>query len=312
MARGVLARVVAVFCMILLLGQTPTVTAASAHAVETAATASFSHSSPPYIQPWWRTIISAKISDPVGIMQARCYFRASAKDAYVYVVMEARANGTFTATLPALGNIAKSLQYRLLAVNNAGSIARTADFVVPVSREWGAMPSWQIYDQSNALQVSTEAEQTAVAARGLLHVDDAITITSTDPTERYLSNPSANIQIVDHKTTKLDLVASATKPSESTTSSVALPAMSKASEQPSIMPKPLNLTLAIATPSPSASQKEVTQQSGASTIMGMKPSTFWWTIAGVAAVAIGGTVAAMSSGGGGGGGAKTGSVAVHW
>jgi hypothetical protein len=308
MVRGVLTRVVAVFCMILLLEQTPSITTISVHAAETTATTSFSHSSPPYIQPWRRTIISAQISDPAGVKLARCYFRASADDEYVYVIMKAETNGTFTATLPALGNIAKLLQYRLLTVNNAGHIVRTADFVVPVDRNWGHRPSWQSDDYGTAIQVFTEAEQAAVAARGLLRVDDTYTIASTDPTERYLSNPSVHILTTDNETTKPD---STTKPSASATS-LDLLASPQKPEQLTITTKSTNPMLFAATPSHSADQKEAIQQSGASTIMGMKPSTFWWIIAGVAAVAIGGTVAALSSGGGGGGGAKTGSVVVHW
>jgi len=308
-SRGVLARVAAVICMMLLLEQTPLVTTVTALATET----SFSHSPPPYIQPWRRTIINTKISDSAGIKLARCYFRASQNAEYVYVTMEAGADNTFTATLPALGNIAKSLQYRLLAVNNTGQVVRTAEFVAPVNHEWSSIPAWQTADYSNAIQVSTEAEQTAVAARGLLRVDDTVTIASTDPSERYLSNPSADIQTVTNDTTKPDVIASIANPPESATSPVTTLAIPKLPEQSAITSNTTNPMLVAEPPSSSASQKEATPKSDdTSTIMGMKSSTFWWIVAGVAAVVIGGTVAALNSGGGSGSGAKTGSVGVHW
>lgn len=288
---SLLARSVAIICIVMVSAQMTLMSAITAHAADAAPATAFSHHPPEYLQPGARILVNCRISDPAKIKLARCYFRAAGDAEYVFVPMNTWPNNLFTATLPAMSNSAKALQYRFLSVNSMGQIAKTSEFTVNVKQVQGNIPYWQSAADPGTIKVNTEiAREESIASQGVTGFDDKILIQVAQSSARYL----------------LESGAGGTGVAMATDGSAAVAAKNTGVTQiASGTGKSTNSVLDAPT-------------KGSSTIMGIKSSTFWWIVAGVTVAAIAGTVAAVSnssggSGGGSGGGQSgSGSITAHW
>ncbi|MDD5286084.1 MAG: hypothetical protein PHD54_09500 [Desulfuromonadaceae bacterium] len=163
--HGMICRCISLFFMALVAVQADFVAALAAEAAPSSVT-SFSHDSLSHVVPGVRIRVKATISAPAGIKLARCYFKASDETDYFFVAMQ-KLEGTettYTAILPALSNNAKVIQYRFLAVNNFGLLAKTDEFASPVRP--GVVPEWQYTDSRETIKVSTELDQAPQTASG--------------------------------------------------------------------------------------------------------------------------------------------------
>jgi hypothetical protein len=268
--------ITALLCIMLMAIQADLTAAVAAGAAELALAMSFTHSAPKHVQPGKRIIISSKITDPSGLKLARCYFRADAEADYVFVPMEAGAKNTFKAVLPAVSDNAQTVQYRLLAVNNTGQIAKTNEFSVAVKSVKGPLPKWQQAERGEPIHVGIEVEpQEGGISQKVTGFSDNITVDLAESSLRFMLVSGAGLATgIAASSGSSGAAAGATATSAGTVGGTASAATS-----------------------------------GSGTIMGMKASTFWWVAAGAAVVI--GTGLALS-GGGGGGGSNDGSIAVKW
>ena len=95
-----------------------------------AAQTRFDHSAPGYLVPEKRVQVAANVTDPKGVKLARVYFKTPAQADYVFVPMSVTRGNSYVATIPAVNASAPSLQYVLLAVNNAGEVSKTTEYTV--------------------------------------------------------------------------------------------------------------------------------------------------------------------------------------
>lgn len=82
-----------------------------------------------------RLTLAAEVeNEAAGIDLVRLYFRAGGED-YVFVAMQPEADdaGTFTATMPALAQNTRSLDYFLLVRSGDGSVVKSQNFTAEVS-----------------------------------------------------------------------------------------------------------------------------------------------------------------------------------
>ena len=249
-----------------------------------AATTRFTHAPYSYAVPGNRITITGTINDPAGIKIARCYFKASGEADYVFVPMQ-KQEGTLTiysATMPALSNNTKSIQYLLLAVNNSGQVAKTAEFVIPVTESL-VVPGWQSSAIGRAaIRVSTELAKAPETVSGFT---DDVTVDAVESTARFMVASEVGVA-----------------------SGLAVSAGSAAASAG---------TAGTAVSAAAVGTAVVAGSVATGTIMGLSATAFWLVAAGVAAVAVGGAAAAASGGGGGGskgggGSTGTGSAIARW
>jgi hypothetical protein len=278
--NGFWRRCMAIICMLLAILQTELLSAAAVYAAELSFATSYLHDVPGFIMPGARTIIQGRIIDPRGVKEVRCYFKIDGEADYLFVPMVAEAEDRFSATLPALGKNAQALKYRLLAVNNANQLSKTAEFRIPVTADASTPPPWQASAGSGFVRVSTESEvRAAGGSRRGGGFSDTLAIDVVEPSERLLVRSGTSIAVT--KTTGPPEIPAAVN--GATIKAQAAPVLKATADTPA-----------------------------RETIMGLSPTTFWWIVGGVVAVAIGGAIAASSGGGGGGGAPSNGTVKIRW
>ncbi len=145
------------------------------------------HTAPEFVIQERRININARIVDPRGIRLARCYFKVEGESEYLFVRMAARNDEHFTAVLPALNSKAKNLQYRLVAINNAGQISKTEEFNLPVKQMESKSPAWKSSDISGLITVSTESEKrgSRLPEKGIVY-SETIVIDTVAGSDRLL------------------------------------------------------------------------------------------------------------------------------
>lgn len=315
-----LQRFTAIVCMFLIALQLELLTAVAAAATNGRQTTSYSHNAPEYLLPGARTQLIATITDPKGIKLVRCYFRIAGEADYLFVPMQQGADNTYSAILPAFNTATRVLQYRLLAVNTEGKVTQTAEFSVPTGHGGAAVPPWQHAVRTGALPVGTESEvRSAGRSRKGASFSDTIILSLARPQDRLLGGAEeiagpmvlAAAQPAQPAPQADPQPVQATSPAHQET--VQAPAASTVIDK-KLLPEP---TLPAATheqhPTKAAQAAAGPRPVSSDKILGMKSSTFWWIVGGLAVIAIGAGVAAASGGGGGGSSTvTTGTVRTDW
>ena len=116
------------------------------------------HTALAYYVPGKRIEIQAQVSDPKGIKLARTYFKVGAQADYLLVPMQSLGSGRYASVLPAPSPAADSIEYLLLAVNDAGQVSRTDAYEMAVRRS-GDAPAWQNVRADGPMKVFTEIPQ---------------------------------------------------------------------------------------------------------------------------------------------------------
>ena len=169
---------VALLCLSMLTGLTPTYASAQTGKVETA----IEHQPLEYVVPARRIKVEAKVTDPKGVQLVRCYFRA-AKTAtdFAHVDMVKTGENTYVAELPAPAQGSTGIEYALLVVNGQRSIAKSGNLLVPMKYDQSA-PSWQ--EATSQRKVNVAIEHTP-APKTLPGFDDNLNIVPADPAQCY-------------------------------------------------------------------------------------------------------------------------------
>ena len=315
-----LLRFTATVCMFLIALQLELLTAVTALAADTAPATDYSHTAPEYLLPGARTTITAKITDPKGIKLARCYFRIAGEADYLFVPMQQGSGDTYSAILPSFNADTRVLQYRLLAVNKAGEATQTAEFSVPTGHGGAVVPSWQHTVRTGALPVATESEvRSAGRSRKGAGFSDTMILRLAEPQDRLIMSA---VEVT------VPTVKAAAHHAQPAPQADPQPVQAAKPAHPETMQAPAASTVIDKKLLPEPARSETTHERISSKttqtsaeirpvssdkILGMKSSTFWWIVGGLAVIAIGAGVAAASGGGGGGSSAvTTGTVRTDW
>lgn len=185
-----LTRLMVFVCMALVVFQLDTVQALANNA--TAKGTRFYHDPYSYMVPGKRITIQVAISDPAGVRIARCYFKASGEEDYVFVPME-KVDGTLTLykfVLPAPSPGSKGIHYRLLVVNKDGKISKTDEFMTPVRA--GITPGWQEKAQSTAsikvgAEVARQSDPNMAVGQPVAGFADTIALEVVESAGRFMA-----------------------------------------------------------------------------------------------------------------------------
>lgn len=314
-----LLRFTALVCMVLIALQVELLTAMRALAADTTPTTDYSHTAPEYLLPGARTTITAKITDPKGIKLARCYFRIAGEADYLFVPMQQGPGNTYSAILPAFNAATRVLQYRLLAVNTEGEATQTAEFSVPTGHGGAVVPPWQHTVRTGALPVATESEiRSTGRSRKGAGFSDTMILRLAEPQDRLFMNAVEVSGPTVKATAHHAQPAPQADPQPVQTVKSAHPEIVQAPAAPTVidkklLPEPARSEMTHERLSSKATQTSAeTRPVSSDKILGMKSSTFWWIVGGLAVIAIGAGVAAASGGGGGSSAVTTGTVRTDW
>jgi hypothetical protein len=111
------------------------------------------HSPIKYFVPGSRIKVGAEVTDPTGIMLARCYFKAEGAADFVFVDMTSHSD-EYDGILPSPSPNTNRIEYLILAVNNKKVVYKTQSFFMKKSDK--KKPAWQNVDSSQQITVKTE------------------------------------------------------------------------------------------------------------------------------------------------------------
>lgn len=128
-----------------------------------------------------RIDVSLKASDPSGIKEVRCYFRAGGEGDYIFVRMPQVAKGTFDffggsvyrGTLPAPDPQTMRIEYLFVVVNRRKTVVRSQSFSMAQDSSKGT-PDWQRQKDDREVEVFTELDKAPKEITGFrddIHAD---------------------------------------------------------------------------------------------------------------------------------------------
>lgn len=128
-------------------------------------TTNISHSLVQFFIPGHRIQVKALITDEVGVMLVRCYFKSKGEENFVFVDMPLEAGNEYAGIIPAPSEELEKIEYLFLVVNNNKIVFRTNVFEA-VRKEDEIPPDWQKVDSGGHVSVKTELAQAAPTIPG--------------------------------------------------------------------------------------------------------------------------------------------------
>ncbi len=117
------------------------------------------------IVPGKRIVVNATITDEAGVNVARTYFKAADGANYSFVPMSCEASAC-SATLPAVSNATKSIDYLVLVKNANNEVYKTQTFNALSLPLDASMPSYQTEPTDSVIKVKTELAQAPEMVEG--------------------------------------------------------------------------------------------------------------------------------------------------
>jgi hypothetical protein len=111
-------------------------------ALAAATTTEIKHESPGEYYPGFRIKLDAEVTDDVGIMVARCYFKTKKQENFVFVNMAQEPDSHYLATLPAPWVNSESIDYVFVVVNTEKKVVRSQVFTIE-EEDTEAAATWE-------------------------------------------------------------------------------------------------------------------------------------------------------------------------
>lgn len=111
-------------------------------AMAAATTTEIKHESPGEYYPGFRISLDAEVTDDVGVMVARCYFKTKKQENFVFVDMVQEPDSHYLATLPAPWVNSESIDYVFVVVNKEKKVVRSQVFTIE-EEDTEAAATWE-------------------------------------------------------------------------------------------------------------------------------------------------------------------------
>jgi len=108
-----------------------------------------------YFVPGHRIQMDVQVTDPAGVSQVRCYFRAQSQDSFLFVQMRNYGDNWYSGILPAPSRETPYIEYLYLAVNGVNKVTKTQTLVVE-QKDDDETPGWQEVSSEGDVNVYTE------------------------------------------------------------------------------------------------------------------------------------------------------------
>ncbi|MBN2384183.1 hypothetical protein JXQ70_15000 [bacterium] len=130
-----------------------------------------------------RILISARVTDPVGVSIVRCYFRAQNQADFVFIDLETGKDGLYNGYLPSPAPETETIDYSILAVNNEQAVFKTK--IMRMTRrieDDQKLPAWQSDQSEGSIILKTEL---AEAPETLPGFQDNLTLDVVESSLRF-------------------------------------------------------------------------------------------------------------------------------
>lgn len=111
-------------------------------ALAASTTTEIKHESPEEYYPGFRIKLDAEVTDDVGVMVARCYFKTKKQENFVFVNMAQEPDSHYLATLPAPWVNSESIDYVFVVVNKEKKVVRSQVFTIE-EEDTEAAATWE-------------------------------------------------------------------------------------------------------------------------------------------------------------------------
>jgi len=108
-----------------------------------------------YFVPGHRIQMDVQVTDPDGVSQVRCYFRAQSQKSFLFVQMKSLGGSRYSGILPAPSRETPYIEYLYLAVNGVNQVTKTQTLVVE-QKDDDETPAWQEVSSEGDVNVYTE------------------------------------------------------------------------------------------------------------------------------------------------------------